>query len=239
MHFALAREIQLRTLSDDRLARMAAEGDAQAFAAIYERYSKALYRYCRSILADPHDARDALQSAMVKALKGIGGQTEGGALKAWLFRIAHNECISLARRNRPSVELTERGEPLAQSAYGEAADRARLEQLLQDMLVLPERQRRALVMRELCGFDYGAIGAALASSPDAAKQAVHEGRRALTEDAAGRSAACETIRAAIAAGDGRVRRARRIQAHLRGCAACSEFLAKLRAATAAPASSSL
>ena len=233
MHFALARENELRSLSDERLARMAAEGDRGAFAAIYERHNQALYRYCRSILADPHDARDALQSTMVKALKSIRRQVEPGALKAWLFRIAHNECVSLARRHRPSVELSEAGEPLAPSAYGDAEDRARLEQLLQDMLVLPERQRKALVMREFCGFDYGAIGAALASSPDAAKQAVHEGRRALSEDAAGRSTGCETIRTSMATGDGRVTRARRIQAHLRHCGACRDFKLGLEAAGSA------
>jgi hypothetical protein len=45
--------LPLRLRSDDRLARDAARGDTAAFAALYERHHQTLYRYCRSIVANP------------------------------------------------------------------------------------------------------------------------------------------------------------------------------------------
>src|SRR3954449_2234146 len=97
--------VALRLARDDRLARMAASGDSRAFAVIYERYHQPIYRYCHSILHDPDDAADALQNAMLKAMRGLVGSERDIALKPWLFRIAHNEAISLVRRRRPATTL--------------------------------------------------------------------------------------------------------------------------------------
>jgi len=75
---------------DDRLAQLAAGGDPAAFAQLYERHHRALYRYCVSILRDAEDARDALQSTMEKAFRSMPSQRVKGGLRAWLFTIAHN-----------------------------------------------------------------------------------------------------------------------------------------------------
>ena len=90
----------LRLLGDDRLARRAAEGDGQAFAALYQRHHQALYRYCRAILGNPEDAADALQNTMTAALRALPGERREIHVKPWLFRIAHNESITLLRRRR-------------------------------------------------------------------------------------------------------------------------------------------
>ena len=50
----------LKVLGDDRLVRLVASGDSRAFEVIYERHHQALYRYCRSIVANPEDAADYL-----------------------------------------------------------------------------------------------------------------------------------------------------------------------------------
>src|SRR5918996_5410834 len=100
-----ARTVTLRLRPDDGLARHAALGDTDAFAVLYERHHGALYRYCRSIVADPDDAADALQSTMARALAAIGARDEAAPVRAWLFRIAHNESISLVRRRRGSEPL--------------------------------------------------------------------------------------------------------------------------------------
>src|SRR3954449_8254055 len=86
-----------RLLSDDRLLRLVATGNPQAFGSIYARYHAPLYAYCRSIVRDPDDARDALQNTMLKALAALGrGSADRElSLKPWLFRIAHNESITL------------------------------------------------------------------------------------------------------------------------------------------------
>ena len=82
-------------------------------------------------------------------------------------------------------------------------------------------------MRELNDLSYEDIGAALATSPAAAKQSVFEARTALLEVAEGREMECAATREAISAGDRRVLRGRKIRAHLRGCDRCRDFEAAI------------
>jgi hypothetical protein len=99
--------------------------------------------------------------------------------------------------------------------------------LVCDLDRLPERQRGALVMRELSGLSFEEIGGALGMGPDAAKQAVYEARVSLQEMAAGRDMDCEAVRQAISAGDRRTVRSRRLRAHMRDCERCSDFAAAI------------
>ena len=213
----------LRLLGDDRLARLAAGGDKQAFAAIYERHHQALYRYCRSILHDGDDAQDALHNTMLKALRALPGERRTIALKPWLYRIAHHESISLLRRRRPAVDIAEAARLEAPAPAGSEG----LEELMGDLRTLPARQRAALVMRELSDLDYAAIAAALDVAPTAAKQLVYEARRSLHARREGRELACDTVRRAISTRDGRRLRDRRLRAHLGDCGRCREFQAAI------------
>jgi RNA polymerase sigma factor (sigma-70 family) len=204
------------------LAQRAAGGDRDAFARIFGRLQQDLYRYCVAILGDPQDAEDALQNTMVKALAALPGEQREVELKPWLYRIAHNESIELRRRGRPSEPLEDdvaAGVTLEQSA----ADRQRLRDLLADIERLPERQRGALVMRELAGLDFEQIGSALETSPGAARQVLYEARRGLHEMSEGREMDCGVVTAVLSDQDGRTMRRRDIRAHLRDCAECRRF----------------
>src|SRR5437879_4893639 len=86
---------------DERLARLAGSGDERAFAVLYDRYHQQLYRYCRSMLRNDADAQDALQSTMAGAFGALRRGQRDAPLRPWLFRIAHNESVSLIRRRRP------------------------------------------------------------------------------------------------------------------------------------------
>ena len=210
-------------LSDDRLARRATKGDRRAFAAIYSRYHQGLYRFCLAIVGNSQDAQDALQNTMVKVLGALPGEKRQIQLKPWLYRIAHNESIEVLRRRRPVEQLD-----LDQAAGGpglaeEAALRERLRRLIVDMDELPERQRAALLMRELAGLDFAEIGAALDTSPATARQTLYEARLSLHEMEAGREMSCDTVTRALSDADGRVTRRRDMRAHLRGCASCRRF----------------
>jgi len=216
-----------RLLSDGSLARLAAHGDQRAFAAIYGRHHQALYRYCRSILRNDEDARDALQSTMVRALDALRGERRHIELKPWLFRIAHNEAITLVRRREPQGRVEEI-EEIAGPDASDPGTRERLGTLISDLRHIPERQRSALVMRELSGLTYEEIGSALATSAAAAKQAVYEARTGLHQLAEGREMECVAARRSISANDRRVLRGRTLRAHLRSCRECSLFETAVR-----------
>ncbi|MDX6642758.1 MAG: hypothetical protein QOD76_720 [Solirubrobacteraceae bacterium] len=217
-----------RLAGDDRLARAAAAGDERAFSAIYDRHDQALYRYCRSVVGNDEDARDALQNTMLAALRGLDSRREGGSLKAWLFQIAHNESITLLRRRREHAELSDELDSSAISVEASAAEREQVEQLVADMRQLPDSQRGALVMHELSGLQYPDIAAALGVSAGAARQLVYEARQALHQEAEGREMPCDEVQRAISFGDGRMLRRRPLRAHLRSCERCRRFKAAMR-----------
>jgi RNA polymerase sigma factor (sigma-70 family) len=219
----------LRLLSDDRLARLAAQGNDKAFAVIFERHHQALYRYCRSILVSPEDSADALQNAMTSAFEAIGGERRELRIKPWLYRIAHNESISFLRRRRSHEDFDAVTNLSGPSLEAEVNGNARIRELVSDLRELPERQRGALLMRELNGLDYGEIAQALSVSAAAAKQAVYEARTALHEIKEGREMDCEAVRLRISENDGRLLRGRKVRSHLRACEGCCGFEATIKA----------
>jgi len=213
----------MKTQTDERLARQAARADERAFAAIYRRYNQEIYRFCLSILGNAEDARDALQSTMVKALQALPGEEREIKLRPWLYRVAHNQSIDLLRRRHEVAaidpELAAPGDGLAETA----AQRERLRQLLRDLADLPERQRAALLMRELGGLEFAQIGEVFETSPAVARQTVYEARVSLRGLEEGREMGCEEVMHRLSNADGRVSRRRDLRAHLRACPDCRAF----------------
>ena len=147
----LRRASALRWRSDERLARLAAAGDEAAFGVLYERHHQALYRYCRSIVRDEHDAQDALQAAMAAAFVGAGTWRPGVPVRAWLFRIAHNEVVDRLRHRARHPELPidlfrERSgsERSPEDLAADADAHVRIRTLLS---TLPPRERAVLELR--------------------------------------------------------------------------------------------
>jgi RNA polymerase sigma factor (sigma-70 family) len=213
----------LRLLGDEQLATLIAAGEDEALEVACNRHLPALVRYCQGILHVREDAEDAAQNAMLAAVRTLPGRPARMNLRAWLFRVAHNEAISMLRRRRPSEPLEEASAAPSFDVTEAAATRARIQQLVKDLHALPERQRSALLMRELCGLGYDEIGAALGNSEQAAMQTVFEARAALLHFEQGRALNCSGIQRMISDGDRRSLRARRVRAHIRSCDLCRTF----------------
>src|SRR4051794_2550810 len=156
---------------------------------------------------------------MAKALGALGRGLPDAPARPWLFRIAHNEAIDVLRGRRPAEALddvTVTGPPL-ESTVGQ---RGRLVQLVSDLGHLPERQRAALVLRELSGLSHEEIGAALGLSAGGARQAIFDARLSMQTFAEGRDMACADVQRRISDGDGRALRSRAVRSHLRDCLVC-------------------
>jgi RNA polymerase sigma factor (sigma-70 family) len=208
---------------NERLLERASKGDRRAFATIFERYHQRLYRYCAAIVGDPEDAHDALQNTMVRVLAALPGERRRLELEPWLYRIAHNEAIEVVRRRQHSTDLGSVevvGEPGADASL---ESRERLRQLIADLRELPDRQRGALVMRELGGLSFEQIGEAFETSARTARQTVYEARLSLQEMEGGRAMPCDEMRQKLSDGDRRLIRRRDVRAHLRQCDGCRDF----------------
>jgi RNA polymerase sigma factor (sigma-70 family) len=196
--------------------------DGAAFAELYQLHHQPLYRYCLSILRHEQDAQDALQNTMIKAHQALADDVRDLQMRPWLFRVAHNECISTMRRRRGTTELAD-DLPAAATTEERHAEREQLHQLERDLAQLPERQRSALVLRELSGLSHDEIGAVLGVTPAVVKSTIFEARSALLQFRDGRDMSCTVVREALSDGDKRVLRGRRQRAHLRDCGGCRAF----------------
>jgi RNA polymerase sigma factor (sigma-70 family) len=216
-----------RMLSDAVIARRAADGNQRAFAAIFERYHQDLYRYCAAILGNAEDAQDAVQNTMLKVLRALPGDERELKLKPWLYRIAHNEAIDLIRARKIAEPIDAEAASGVAGPAEEAEARGQLQQLISDIAELPDRQRGALVMREMAGLGYEQIGEALQTSPAAARQTIYEARLGLRQMKEGREMQCDEVMRAISDDEGRILRRRDIRAHLHGCEDCRAFRSEI------------
>lgn len=92
--------------SDDADLVAAAQRDRAAFAPLYARYARPIYRYCYRRLGDHEAAEDATSQTFVKALGGLGHYRDGhSTFRSWLFTIADRVVTDLYRRRKPQVGI--------------------------------------------------------------------------------------------------------------------------------------
>src|SRR6476646_5041115 len=65
--------------------------------ALYEEYANQIFRYCLHQLGSREEAEDAVQSTFLNAFRGLKRGVVPELEAAWLFKIAHNVCLSRRR----------------------------------------------------------------------------------------------------------------------------------------------
>jgi RNA polymerase sigma factor (sigma-70 family) len=174
----LAGSTLLRTQSDARLVDLARAGHDAAFEAIVQRYRRPLLAYCGRVLPDAR-AEDAVQQTFLSAYQAMTRDEAELTLRPWLYRIARNTSLNLLRQNGWSHDQ------LSENLDGvERPDQAleRSEQLrstVDAVKALPDRQRDALILRELEGKRYDEIAADLGVGDGAVRQLLHRARATL------------------------------------------------------------
>ncbi len=224
--------VLLRLRSDEQLVALFRAGNDEAFSVIHDRFQTRLLAYVRRMLPPGarNNAEDVLQDVFLRAYSALRADERPIAVKAWLYRVAHNRCIDELRRPGPQpTEIVEQeGDPRLDPALA-AERRERLRRLVTDLGRLPEQQRSALLMRELEGFSYKDLGEALDVSQPAVKSLLVRARMGLAEAAQARDTSCDEIREELAsARDRRVRTGARARRHLRDCGDCRSFDKALR-----------
>ncbi|MEA2298223.1 MAG: hypothetical protein QOF77_1159, partial [Solirubrobacteraceae bacterium] len=227
----------LRLRSDEQLVALFRGGSDEAFSIIHDRYRARLFAYARQMLGGSHaDAEDVLQDVFVRAYAALRSNDAPIALRAWLYRIAHNRCIDQLRRPSPiPSEITPGAQPALSRGPRhdppvEAERSEDLRRLVSDVSALPEQQRSALLMRELQGLSYEELAVALGISVAAVKSVLLRARGGVLDAAEARNAPCAEIRLElVTAHDRGVRASGRARRHLRECDHCCSYRGELRA----------
>jgi len=74
--------------------------DSAAFGELYTRYNQKVFLYCAKIVKDREKALDLTQDLFIKISIKLEGLQEPMTFVSWLFRIAHNDCIELLRKQK-------------------------------------------------------------------------------------------------------------------------------------------
>ena len=154
-------------------------GDDAAFAEIHDRYRRRLLAYARRFLGGSgDDAEDVVQDVFTAAHRALLADDRDIAVRPWLYRLTRNRCIDIVRRvHHGDVELTENDHHAAHDdPFSRVMRREQLHALVVDIAGLSERQRIALLARELEGGSYETIATELGIAAAAARKLVMRAR---------------------------------------------------------------
>ena len=148
-----------------------AGGDrARMLEVLARSHAPAVLGICLAHTRSVHDAEDAMQDTLVKAMAGIDQVREPSRIREWLLQIARRVCIDRHRRQREAQPLPE------QLPAPERTIDPRLEQLHVALTELPEDCREAISLYYLDGRSTAAVAEALGISEGAARQRLSRGR---------------------------------------------------------------
>jgi RNA polymerase sigma-70 factor, ECF subfamily len=149
---------------DDAVAR-AIRGDGSAFDEIYRTLAGPVYSYLSTQVRRREDAEDLTGQVFLEAMRGVRGFTgDGSAFRGWVFRIAHNRAVDLARRlaRRPESPLEEaESVPDLLATEDRALTSVAYARVWEAVRRLPEQQKRVIVLRLAAGLSSREIAEAL------------------------------------------------------------------------------
>lgn len=133
-----------------------------AFEDFLSRHQKMVLRTAWRMLGRLEDAQDASQEIFLRAHRHFG-RLQPGAETAWLYRVTLNVCYDMLRRRR--AETGEIPELCSEPDQLDSLRREERKQALQRALLkLPEKERAAVVLREIEGLDTIEVAAILGTA---------------------------------------------------------------------------
>lgn len=170
--------------TDAAAVALARDGDSEAFRALVERHSRAVFRLAHRMTGSAADAEDVVQETFLRAYRQLGRFESRANFGTWLHRIAVNCSIDLirARRHRESgydaQDLELMGTEMDTSDLsGTSPERLMLSTEVHDrvsaaMSALSHMERAAFTLRHFEGRSIEEISTALGLKTNAAKHSI-------------------------------------------------------------------
>lgn len=157
-------------ISEKQLVALVQAGlpyDTRFYEELVSRYIPGLRLYCSRMLKNHAEGEDATQEVLIKVLTSLSTFKWRQSFRAWIYTIAHNECIDRIRRNKPGDNLDEHIE--LDYDNSESANRD-VESVLK--IILPQLSvvdRDLLSLRHLAGLNFSEIAETMGMNLSAAK----------------------------------------------------------------------
>jgi RNA polymerase sigma-70 factor, ECF subfamily len=155
------------------------QGDHDAYESVVLRYQRGLFNVAFRMLGSYEDARDATQSAFVKAYAHLDSFDHDQRFCSWMYRILRNECLNIIRARRPETEVS----PDLSAARGadpvETHERQKAIELALKSLSLDYRE--VVVLRHFTELSYDEIAATLGISATTVKSRLYTARQQLSD----------------------------------------------------------
>jgi RNA polymerase sigma-70 factor (ECF subfamily) len=156
-------------------------GDEAAFEMLFDRYNGRLLYYLRRLLGTGGQAEDILQSVWLKVVRKIGTLREPRAVRAWMYRIAHNEAIQQLRDSGREIALNEAEdtlEAIPEEEESSPVDSARVHAALDE---ISPAHRAVLTLRFMDDLSYEEMAGVVGCSIGTIRSRIHYAKRALRE----------------------------------------------------------
>jgi len=159
--------------------RAAKSGDQRAFEEVMIATERKVANLSWRILGDAEEVKDAVQETFLRVFRHLKRYDENGDFLAWIARITINVCRDLDRRRkrRPFVSLDAASEVTSGERVDDAvAARVDLALVARALDALPERERLAIILRDVEGFSTEEVAAILGNAKTTVRVQVRNAR---------------------------------------------------------------
>jgi RNA polymerase sigma factor (sigma-70 family) len=148
---------------------------------LFNEHHRRIYLYCLRQLGSPEEADDAVQATYLNACRSLKDGFEPEAAQAWLFKVAHNVCLTRQRSSyrRARVERPHDLQAVQDTIAAPEASGDELFGLDEALAGLPDQQRNAILLREWQGLSYREVATKLGVTQAAVETLIFRARRSL------------------------------------------------------------
>jgi len=147
-------------MNDGALVAAIRNGNQEAMAELYDRYSSVVYAVALRVLGDTSAAEDVLQEIFMQLWRKPGAfDASRGNLAPWLAVITRNRAVDVLRKRRPQSELEDTTLTVDPDFAGEADRGLIVEKVRSALQAMSSQQRNALEMAYFEGYSHSEISA--------------------------------------------------------------------------------